>query len=203
MVVRRRTRRVAVFAVTSALVTLFADVSFATNFITNGDLVCTAGPTANTPCMTDTLELSWNSNLGPRYSTAVLDSLYNSYDTTDLTVSPYGVHDNSVDVFYATADLPGDAVGRYQCVYPVPNNTYRCNHGHVTFDGAMGETLSDYQLKSVACHETGHSVGLTHGQDAYPVMANSNDVLACLQTPLAQVVPTLGTHNTQHINANY
>ena len=54
------------------------------------------------------------------------------------------------------------------------------------------------------CHEAGHAIGLTHGQNASPLLLNSDNSLNCMQTPDNEVlVASLGTHNIQQINAAY
>jgi hypothetical protein len=55
----------------------------------------------------------------------------------------------------------------------------------------------------IICHETGHAVGLTHGDDAYPYEDNDNSSLHCMETPNASVHPELGSHNAAEINATY
>lgn len=195
--------RLLVVVVAAGLVVAIAAPISASNFVTNRPVVCAEGPGSNTPCMTDTADFSWNAELGPRMSNAVLDTLYNSYDTTDLVVEAYPSHDSSVDVHYQMSQLPDSVFGMYQCVYKVPGSTFRCNHGHIRFDPEASAGLSDDELRGLACHETGHSVGLTHGAEASPVMSNGDDELRCMQTPIAQVVPTLGPHNAAHIDANY
>jgi hypothetical protein len=55
----------------------------------------------------------------------------------------------------------------------------------------------------LACHETGHAVGLTHGIDAAPVESNTASELGCMETPDSGTRSTLGSHNRSEINSVY
>lgn len=57
--------------------------------------------------------------------------------------------------------------------------------------------------RALACHETGHAVGLTHGNLASPITSNTNSDLGCMVTPLNTSLPNLGTSNVANINATY
>lgn len=54
----------------------------------------------------------------------------------------------------------------------------------------------------LACHETGHAVGLVHGSDASPRLSNTDPSLGCMMRP---VDPTtgLGRNNINEIDATY
>jgi len=53
--------------------------------------------------------------------------------------------------------------------------------------------------------ESGHSVGLTHGDQASPTASNLDANLGCLRTPLRRSSPyyALGSHNVGQINGEY
>jgi hypothetical protein len=56
---------------------------------------------------------------------------------------------------------------------------------------------------ALACHETGHTTGLTHGFDAYPQVPNDHYELRCLRDPVPTLDPYVGAHNVQQINLAY
>ncbi|MEV4114749.1 hypothetical protein [Nonomuraea sp. NPDC049695] len=75
----------------------------------------------------------------------------------------------------------------------------KCDQHYVMFKSATPG-------KVYACHETGHAVGLTHGNRAYPEVDNQDPRLGCMITPPRAGVPgaeTLGPHNRKMINKTY
>jgi hypothetical protein len=132
----------------------------------------------------------------------VFSTLFGSYDTTDLDVSLASGHTASVDVFYDYGDVPdvpeGAAVGLWSCQ---TWNGHRCDHGHVIFDGAQISGYSDDKLKWLACHETGHSVGLTHPSDDSDGLPVGSTVFACMR--YSPFPSNLGGHNVGHIDGYY
>jgi hypothetical protein len=52
----------------------------------------------------------------------------------------------------------------------------------------------------LACPESGHAVGLTHGEDASPAVSNTADSLHCMRRPDAEADRWLGQHNADQIN---
>lgn len=168
------------------------------NFITEGGVTCST-TASNTVCANDNSELTWYEELGPRMSTAVLDTLYNSYDTTRLTVQVASGHNGEMDVFYSFVNLQG-LIGQHRCITKATTN--RCDHAHVDFDPNELDGQSDTFLKASACHETGHSVGLTHGMDGRPQLSNNDPVLHCMRLP-SNPNTTVGSHNVAHLNGLY
>ncbi|MEV8033812.1 hypothetical protein [Streptomyces sp. NPDC086182] len=55
----------------------------------------------------------------------------------------------------------------------------------------------------LACHETGHALGLTHGTDASPRVGNANSSLGCMEKPDSGNRTTFGTWQTTEINDTY
>ena len=68
-----------------------------------------------------------------------------------------------------------------------------CDQHYVKFNTSSPE----YAL---ACHETGHTVWLTHGADAYPSQSDYTWDLGCMGTANLN---TVGSHHQSQINATY
>lgn len=143
--------------------------------------------------------------LGPTFRQGVTSTLNGSYDTTDLDVHYVGSPTASTDVIYHYLDLPGTTSGLYQCRDP---RGYDCGRADVYFDSEQvcDPYCSDNDVRAVACHETGHSVGLVHGDEAYDhPISNTTGSLYCMQTDTGGLpVPyQLGSHNADQINVVY
>lgn len=63
--------------------------------------------------------------------------------------------------------------------------------------------LSTALWQGIACHETGHSLGLMHGPDASPALSSFDSGLGCLQSRVSGLPTTLGTLNTWDLNHVY
>lgn len=150
------------------------------------------------PCLADNSFHEVFFYLGPRLAAATQRTLTQSYDTTDLTISRTTDHAQA-DVAYGVQDLPG-SIGLYECVAWVAGN--RCDHAHVYYDGPEVANYSDSDLQALACHETGHSVGLLHPADEGQPN-NPRDFFCMIQGGYPGKPRFLGPHNTGHIQANY
>lgn len=126
-------------------------------------------------------------------------TLTNSYDPgTDLVVDfvPSAIYSGpgETDIIYQykPSSVPAGYDGWTWCndaLGPV-----QCDQHYVAFQ-------SDSPGWGLACHETGHGVGLTHGQKASPAVSNGDDALACMTTPVETHL--LGSHNVGQINGAY
>ena len=76
-------------------------------------------------------------------------------------------------------------------------NVYDCDQAYINFVNRF--TVST----ALACHETGHAVGLTHGQDASPRTDNRANVMYCMETPINNNRDILGCNNVGNINIVY
>jgi hypothetical protein len=134
---------------------------------------------------------------------AVSRTMYSSYDTTDLSIPPRrDQHSAGLDVHYRNGSIPdspeGRVVGLTSCQIW---EGHRCDHWHVIFDGAQIADYSDAKLQWLACHETGHTVGLKHGSvdpDAGPGNVAAYQCMRYSPFPIY-----LGAHNATHINNHY
>lgn len=183
-------RLAAVPAAAMTLVLTTASAASGTNFAG-----CDAGEPE--PCFANNSYHTATYNLGPRLYTATERTRIQSYETTDLTtaVDTGSTHDVNEDLHYGVDDnLPDGILGRYDCHYYL--NGQRCTHAHIRYHGELLTGFSDDELQSLACHETGHSVGLRHPpvDDAtlYGCMVNG-----------AQLPRHLNPHNVSHIDGRY
>jgi hypothetical protein len=133
-------------------------------------------------------------------TTAVRATLYGSYDTTDLVIAgPTASHTGSVDVFYRHGNLPGNILGLASCQ---TWSGHECDHWHVIYDHDGLDGRSDAYLRSVACHETGHTLALHHPNVNNHGWGNDNFRFECMRN--GAVFPIhLGTHNVGHLNGYY
>jgi len=149
--------------------------------------------------------------------TATRRALRGSYEArTDLDVDIVRNFNPGVtDISFGYQDLPGRIFGRWVCYssdYSDLNGGVRCWAGRVHYDADYIEdnfasaSSRDKELRqALACHEVGHGVGLTHGEDADPDVDNQAGFLGCMKTRAleSQRVPWLGSHNISRINDVY
>jgi hypothetical protein len=83
------------------------------------------------------------------------------------TSSPSYSGSAETDVIYqvSTSGFSGNVIGQTWCNDAVSST--RCDQEYVRFRAA------GYVDRELACHETGHAVGLTHGPDATPAESNT------------------------------
>lgn len=75
-------------------------------------------------------------------------------------------------------------------------NIYDCDQQYVN----LKYTSS---TRSLACHETGHGVGLLHGTGAYPNKDDLDAVLGCMRSPNYTANQYLGRNQVDNINPLY
>ena len=90
--------------------------------------------------------------------------------------------------------MTGTTIGFTWCDDAV--SARRCDQHYVRF-------RFDRINAELACHETGHAVGLTHGHEAAPRESQTAAELGCMETPNSGRRPHLGGHNKAEINATY
>jgi hypothetical protein len=143
------------------------------------------------------MSYQFDTNLSSRMRTASSRTLVNSYATTPLDILHFSDgHSTDVNNHYAIGPMPSPGlIGYHDCIYLVANSAVRCWHGHIRYANSdLANTTWEWAL---ACHETGHSVGLRHQGTL------SQSTVRCMYNPVPKNDPYVGTHNTAHINAFY
>lgn len=150
-------------------------------------------------CQTDnsTLTVFRESSLNTYGKASIAATLNGSYAGTDLTVSfsSSAVTSGSAEtdiIYQGNKPVPSGNIGMTWCNDAV--SARRCDQHYARWSTA-GPT------QSTACHETGHAVGLTHGNRASPALSNGDDRLRCMTRP--SEFSTLGPTNVGNINATY
>jgi hypothetical protein len=125
-------------------------------------------------------------------------TLNNSWNTTDLNVSyhssPVTSGGAETDIVYQhnPGRVPANLDGYAWCNDAV--GPQECDQHYVAFRSVSPS-------RGLACHETGHAVGLTHGQNASPRVSQTNAALACMTTPVQSDL--VGSHNVGQVNSHY
>ena len=150
--------------------------------------------------------------LGPKMQAATVFTLGLSYDTTDLSVIYHG---NSAvtysgtletDVIYENNNsLPSNVWGRTRCDDNSPGGG-KCDQFYVSYhaDKIDAEIPTNTTLqRAIACHETGHTVGLLHGANSSPAQAQTAVEFRCMRTSPLPAVESMGPHNIHQVNLIY
>lgn len=159
---------------------------------------CSGGGMGTTFCQTDNATLTvWReSSLTFAGRTNISLTLNDGFFASDLTptyvTTPSYTGGSETDIIYQQSSAVGSCCGVTWC-NDVSSST-KCDQHYVAFG-------SNTPSVSLACHETGHAVGLTHGQNSNPQISNTSSVLQCMTTPVGYT--PLGVHNTGAINATY
>jgi hypothetical protein len=93
-----------------------------------------------------------------------------------------------------SSDLPDSLDGATWCNDAADNR--RCDQQYIRIRGA------GHYSKGLSCHETGHAVGLVHGDQASPPKNNGDEKLGCLENPVGSG-EGLQENNRENINATY
>lgn len=147
-------------------------------------------------CQTDNSRLTAyrQRSVGSSGSRQIRSTLVNSYNTTDLAVRftrPSYEGDSETDIIYRVRNVPGEAIGATHCNDAVSDT--RCDQHYVTFDDQPGRAL--------ACHETGHAVGLLHPTEADPPRGRRSSRFRCMTNSPGSTA--LGPHNASEIDSTY
>lgn len=104
---------------------------------------------------------------------------------------------STTDIWWWDRDLPGTTRGFYDCVVFVTPGV-KCNEADIVLDPAQINigAFDEEDTSKTACHEAGHSVGLTHG--------GTTDCMLNGQVPDAGVqYRRFSSHHKGHINTAY
>jgi hypothetical protein len=153
----------------------------------------------DTLCQSDNSTLTYfrQSSLNANSQTNIHTVLTEKYGPTDLTIvqesPPVYTGGAETDIVY---QVNGQLSPQALTVCDDPISSLKCDQFFVIFRDNVNYATNN----AIACHETGHAVGLTHGHEASPVKANSDQSLECLAIPSPYV---LGAHSVPQINATY
>jgi hypothetical protein len=154
-------------------------------------------------CQTDNASLTVYSqtSLSSASRSEISKVLAAQYSPTDLAVSvkTSGVYSggSETDIIYqrSTTGMSSTQLGQTWCDDAVTST--KCDQEYIRY------VVQVNLLPELVCHETGHAVGLTHGDDASPKVSNTNSSLGCMETPDSEDRTGLGSHNISEINATY
>lgn len=162
---------------------------------------CHDGSIYETFCQTDNATLTWfeQSSVTDTGQTNIRSVLEGPFEDTVLSISRDSTPSYSggaeTDIIYQQGSLQSPFIGYTWCNDAVSDT--RCDQHYVRFLHATPST-------KLACHESGHAVGLTHGQDASPRVGNGDNSLYCMQTPIEEVTSAaLGDHQKSEITNTY
>ncbi|WP_331767752.1 hypothetical protein [Embleya sp. NBC_00896] len=145
-------------------------------------------------CRTDNNYFTWGWEASITDSGGLMAAA-NDFNGTDLTTAgevPVYTGGSETDVVWQAGPLPPNLGGVAWCDDAVSST--KCDQHYARFwTGAPNHYLS--------CHETGHTVGLTHGPDANPRLDINDARLACMN--YVQNDPWLGYNNYDNINGAY
>ncbi|WP_420036285.1 hypothetical protein ACN2WE_32310 [Streptomyces sp. cg28] len=168
---------------------------------------CRAGSpgAGNVICLTDNSEVyyymdsSGEFELEPDDRAVVNNNLDYEFRPTHLAFhydsDPTFSGGGETDLIYQEGFADADFDGVTWCNDAVDSATYRCDQAYVRIRGNGAYTIN------LACHETGHAVGLTHGAFASPYIANNDMRLGCMTT--SSLTYDLGDNQVQNINSVY
>lgn len=157
-------------------------------------------PSVGRFCQTDNSSLTYYTDSSLTYTGAarVVSRMNNVYAPTNLSVTRHttAIYTGSSEtdiIFLYRDDLPGGTFGRAWCDDAV--SSLKCDQHYAAFSNTTPPT-------STICHEAGHSIGLTHGAEAYPVQAQDSADLGCMKKPSTGTI-TLPSNITDQIDDTY
>lgn len=165
-------------------------------------------------CQTDNSDVSWwindsdiDTTTSPNDTPAETNinvTMKNSYDGTDLHIyydtTPKTSGSGETDVVYVSR--PNDfkkanQIGFTWCDDAVTGSNYECDQQYVNFRNPQTTN------RALACHETGHAVGLLHGDDADPLLNPQDSRLNCMVATIDANLRFLDDNNVANINFVY
>lgn len=150
---------------------------------------------------------AYSPTFGPDDVNAVEYVRTGDFETTTLVTSNHGIgvsDSNNWDVY--AEKCPSSCMivstwdGQVDCrVTVLVGGETRCSHYHLRFNVDYTANYSVGTLRMLACHEVGHTVGLTH-----PPATWLQDIQRCMEQDTSDRIHwSLGDHNRPHINNLY
>ena len=171
---------------------------------------CAKGQLGNArPCQTDNRDVYWYVEKGT-YSTHALET--NDIDVVKSVIrGKYDANTDLIEHRHLTSQVKFSGSGETDIIYqegPVPSTfdgytwcddpndgTYKCDQQYIRIEPGKYDS-------GLTCHETGHAVGLVHGQDSSPNLPNFNEAMKCMKTPVPSN-ENLGSNNQDNIDDTY
>ena len=201
----RRTEKFGLVVVATVAISLIASAIVSTTVLASNF----SGPTSGTGCNANNIQDNstmsfFRSSLTTGMYNAVAYTLNSHVAPTDIAIAAeQGSADGNTDVVYFDADYTtycgftwhgsgGGVVGLAQCV---SLSGSACQRFDLRFDTSWTDTQTDDWRRALSCHETGHTTGLLHRD-------NAGTEIGCMPATLSLVV-NYSSHDISHINANY
>lgn len=154
-------------------------------------------------------------NLGPKMTTATNSTIGQSWNTISgwtwqYDPTPLYSGQGETDVIYRSSNfLPDGAFGWASCEDRADTNATRCDQSYVTYHGDFicqqglcdGTSSDAAKLWSLACHESGHTLGLLHPDASNPVAPTNEADYRCMRSDAALTSAVVGSENVQAINS--
>ena len=193
------------FVVAAAVVALTSCLPFdnlVPNARTNAGCSSATHTSPGSPCLTDNAHVSYHfqSSMTQAAQWSTLEAIFGSFDTTALNFSyhqspPYSASPRT-DIIYQMASTPLSLRGQTWCKHAAGG--WKCDQQYVRYYYERGQVN-----RQLACHETGHAVGLLHGSMADPQVSDMHSELKCMRTGISHNMEYLGEVNATQINAQY
>ncbi|MCY9787932.1 hypothetical protein KIK06_29050 [Nocardiopsis sp. EMB25] len=163
----------------------------------------------NVPCRTDNANTYYYMDSAGAFEletpdrNAVYQTMGYDYAPTDLYIAyddtPVFSGTGETDIIYQEGrvkDVPPNLMGLTWCNDAAGAISDECDQQYIRIRG------NGTYNRGIACHETGHSVGLQHGGLSSPQLSNYDSRLGCLVFDQSENA-SLGSHNHDIINATY
>ncbi|GAA4234099.1 hypothetical protein GCM10022254_38180 [Actinomadura meridiana] len=171
------------------------------------DSHCWTGFRKGSPCQTDNRDVYFYMDSHGEYMLEAVDkktvnaAIDGEYRPTDLAFhydsTPVFKGSGETDIVYqeGSTGLPDSVAGTTWCD-AAGGDGVDCDQQFIRVRGA------GYYTYARSCHETGHAVGLQHGDNSNPRLSRTDSRLGCLVTP-STGHNDLGANNVTNINATY
>ncbi|MFL1431847.1 MULTISPECIES: hypothetical protein [unclassified Nocardiopsis] len=160
------------------------------------------------PCQTDNRDVYYYMDSNGEYELETVDRnnvqsvMRNEFAPTDLRIyydsTPVFSGSGETDIIYqeGSTGMPSSVDGMTWCNDAVDNKPLACDQQYIRIRGNGSYTYG------LTCHETGHAVGLQHGDVSSPRLSRTDSRLGCMVTPVGSGAK-LGSNNIENINATY